>query len=64
MPEKKGSKGKKIVAIILAGILAFGAILFVMANGIVGKFTKRRIEKMTDERIKEMKDFCISLGIM
>lgn len=40
VPEKNGSKGKRIVAIILAVILAFGAILFVMANGIVGKFTK------------------------
>ena len=40
VPEKNGSKGKKIVAIILAVVLAFGAILFVMANGIVGEFTK------------------------
>lgn len=40
VPEKNGSKGKKIVAIILAVVFAFGAILFVMANGVVGKFTK------------------------
>lgn len=40
IPEKKGSKGKRIVAIILAIVLAFGAILFVMANSVVGKFTK------------------------
>lgn len=40
VPEKNGSKGKRIVAIILSVILAFGAILFVMANGIVGKFIK------------------------
>lgn len=40
VPEKNGSKSKRIVAIILAVILAFGAILFVTANGIVGKFTK------------------------
>ena len=32
VPENKGSKGKKIVAIVLAVILAFGAILFVMAK--------------------------------
>ncbi len=38
--DKNGSKGKKIVAIILAVILAFGAILFAMANSVVGKFAK------------------------
>lgn len=40
VPQKKNSKGKRIVAIILSVVLAFGAILFIMANGVVGKFTK------------------------
>ena len=38
--EKKASKGKKILAIMLAVVIGLGAILFVMANGVVGKFTK------------------------
>ena len=44
-PKKNASKGKKALAIILAVVLAFGAVLFTMANGIVGKFTKA--EKIT-----------------
>ncbi len=40
VPEKNGSKGKKILVIALAVLLAFGGILFVMANSVVGKFTK------------------------
>ncbi len=47
--EKNGSKGKKIIAIILALLLAFGGILFVMANSIVGKFVKaEKIEHIED----------------
>lgn len=38
--EKNGSKGKKILAIFLAVTVAFGAILFVMANSVVGKFAE------------------------
>ena len=38
--EKKASKGKKILAIMLAVVIGLGVILFVMANGVVGKFTK------------------------
>ena len=61
IPEKKCSKGKKVVAIILAVILAFGAILFVMANGIVGKFTKAEkiehvegIELISDKNVRNI----------
>ncbi len=38
--EKNGSKGKKILAIVLAVVVALGGILFVMANSIVGKFAQ------------------------
>lgn len=52
LPENKGSKGKKIIAVILAVVLAFGAIMFVMANGIVGKFTKaEKIEHIEDAEL-------------
>ena len=61
VPEKKGSKGKKIVAIILAVILAFGAILFVMANSVVGKFTKAEeiehiegVELISDKNVRNI----------
>ncbi len=61
VPEKKGSKGKKIVAIILAVILAFGAILFVMANGVVGEFTKAEdiehiegVELVSDKNVRNI----------
>ena len=61
IPEKKGSSGKKILAIILAVILAFGAILFVMANGIVGKFTKAEeiehiegVELVSDNNVRNI----------
>ena len=61
VPEKKGSKGKKIVAIALAVILAFGAILFVMANGVVGKFTKAEdiehiegVELISDKNVRNI----------
>lgn len=61
VPEKKGSKGKRIVAIILAVILAFGAILFVMANGIVGKFAEAEeiehiegVELISDKNIRNI----------
>ncbi len=60
-PENKGSKGKKIVAIILAVILAFGAILFVMANSVVGKFTKAEkiehiegVELVSDKNVRNI----------
>ena len=59
--ENKGSKGKKIVAIILVAIVAFGAILFVMANGIVGKFTKAEpiehiegVELISDKNVRNI----------
>ncbi len=61
VPEKKGSKGKKIVAIILAVVLAFGAILFVMANSVVGKFTKAEdiehidgVELVSDKNVRNI----------
>ena len=61
VPEKKGSKGKKIVAIALAVILAFGAILFIMANGVVGKFTKAEdiehiegVELISDKNVRNI----------
>lgn len=61
IPEKNGSKGKRAVAIILAVILAFGAILFVMANGIVGKFTKAEkiehiegVELISDKNVRNV----------
>ena len=61
VPEKKGSKGKKLVAIVLAGLVAFGAILFVMANGIVGKFTKAEeiehvegVELISDKNVRNI----------
>lgn len=44
VPKKKGSKGKKIVAIILALIVAFGAVLYSMANSVVGNFAKAEEE--------------------
>lgn len=60
-PEKKGSKGKRIFAIILAVILAFGAILFVMANGVVGEFTKAEdiehiegVELISDKNVRNI----------
>ena len=61
VPEKKGSKGKKIVAIALTVILAFGAILFTMANGVVGKFTKAEdiehiegVELISDKNVRNI----------
>lgn len=61
VPEKKGSKGKKIVAIILACVVAFGAVLFVMANGIVGKFTEAEdiehvegVELISDKNVRNI----------
>lgn len=61
VPEKKSSGGKKIVAIILAAVLAFGAILFVMANGIVGEFTKAEdiehiegVELVSDKNVRNI----------
>lgn len=61
VPEKKGSKGKKAVAIILAVVLAFGAILFVMANGVVGKFTRAEdiehiegVELVSDKNVRNI----------
>ncbi len=61
IPEKKGSKGKRIAAIILAIVLAFGAILFVMANSVVGKFTKAEeiehvegVELVSDKNVRNI----------
>ncbi len=61
VPEKKGSKGKKIAAIILAVLLAFGGILFIMANSIVGKFTKAEeiehiegVELVSDKNVRNI----------
>ena len=61
VPNKKTSKGQKIIAIILAAILAFGTILFVMANGIVGKFTKAEeiehiegVELVSDKNVRNI----------
>lgn len=61
VPENKGSKGKKIVAVILAVILAFGAVLFVMANSVVGKFTKAEeivhaegVELVSDKNVRNI----------
>ena len=61
VPNKKTSKGQKIIAIILAAILTFGTILFVMANGIVGKFTKAEeiehiegVELVSDKNVRNI----------
>ncbi len=61
VPEKKGSKGRKITAIILAVVLAFGAVLFVMANSVVGKFTKAEkiehiegVELVSDKNVRNI----------
>ena len=61
VPEKKGSKGKKIVAVILACVVAFGAVLFVMANGIVDKFTEAEdiehiegVELVSDKNVRNI----------
>lgn len=61
VPQKKISKGKKIVAVILAVILAFSAVLFAMANGIVGKFTKAEdiehiegVELISDKNVRNI----------
>ena len=61
VPEKKGSKGKKIIAIVLAAVVAFGAILFMMANGVVGEFTKAEeiqhiegVELISDKNVRNI----------
>lgn len=61
VPQKKISKGKKVVAVILAVILAFSAVLFAMANGIVGKFTKAEdiehiegVELISDKNVRNI----------
>ncbi len=47
--KKPRSKGFKVIAVILAILVGFGGILFVMASGIVGKFTKaEKIEHIED----------------
>lgn len=38
--KKPRGKGAKVIAVILAILIAFGGIMFVMAGSIVGKFTK------------------------
>ena len=59
--EKKTSKGTKIIALVLVVVLAFGAILFTMANGIVGKFTKAEeiehiegVELISDKNVRNI----------
>lgn len=59
--KKKGSKGKKAIAVILAVVLAFGAIMFVMANGVVGKFAKAEeiehaegVELISDKNVRNI----------
>ncbi len=61
VPKKKGSKGKVAVAVILAVILAFGAMMFVMANGVVGKFAKAEeiehaegVELISDKNVRNI----------
>ena len=61
VPQKNISKGKKVVAVILAVILAFSAVLFAMANGIVGKFTKAEdiehiegVELISDKNVRNI----------
>ncbi len=61
VPEKKGSKGKKILAVVLVLVLAFGGILFVMANSIVGKFEKGEkiehvegVELVSDKNVRNI----------
>ena len=61
VPEKKSSKGKKIIAIILACLVAFSAVLFVMANGIVGKFAEAEdiehiegVELVSDKNVRNI----------
>lgn len=61
VPKKKFSKGKAIVAVILAVILAFGAMMFVMANGVVGKFVKAEeiehvegVELISDKNVRNI----------
>ena len=59
--KKKGSKGKVIVAVILAVVLAFGGIMFAMANGVVGKFAKAEeiehvegVELISDKNVRNI----------
>ncbi len=59
--EKGGSKGKRILALLLVFILAFGGILFAMANSVVGKFTKAEeiqhvegIELVSDKNVRNI----------
>lgn len=61
VPKKKFSKGKKAIAVILAVVLAFGAIMFVMANGVVGKFAKAEeiehaegVELISDKNVRNI----------
>ena len=61
VPKKKGSKGKVIVAVILAVVLAFGGIMFAMANGVVGKFAKAEeiehvegVELISDKNVRNI----------
>ena len=48
-PAKKSSKGKKVVALLLAAVIAFGVVLFAMANSVVGEFAEaEKIEHVED----------------
>ena len=46
---KKGGKGKRTLAIILAIVIAFAGIMFVMAGSIVGKFEKGEAIEHVDD---------------
>lgn len=59
--KKKKSRGKRIVAAILVVLIAFGGILFTMANSIVGKFAKAEeiehiegIELISDKNVRNI----------
>ena len=48
-PKKKKSKATAVLALVLCAVIAFGGILFVAANSVVGKFTKaEKIEHIED----------------
>ncbi len=61
VPDKKTSKGKQIVALVLAILVGLGTILFLMANSVVGKFTKAEaiehiegVELISDKNVRNI----------
>lgn len=61
VPQNKHSKGKVIIAVILAVVVAFGAMMFVMANGVVSKFVKAEeiehaegVELISDKNVRNI----------